>query len=326
MKINVAGALRKTLKEVMEADDKVFIMGEDIGEYGNIYNVTRGLLRQFGEKRVIDTPLSEVAIVGTGIGAAIVGLRPVIEIMYADFLTIAMDQIINNAAKMSYLSCGKIKVPLVIRSSYGCGKAEGAHHSQSPESWFMNIPGLKIVIPSTPKDAIGLLRSSIYDDNPVLFLEHKLLYNLTEEIKDDNDSCIPLGKADIKKTGKDLTIVSTGAMVHKALQAAKELSKEKNIDVEVIDLRTIKPFDENTIYNSVRKTGHLLTVEETPYTGGWGAQIIQSAVQNVFEAFKFAPQRLTLPDIPIPIKKEMEQKIIPNVNKIKERIKEMMKK
>lgn len=325
MKTTLAGALRETLKEMMQSDDRIFIMGEDVGEYGGIYNVTRGLLNQFGEKRVFNTPLSELAICGSGIGAAVAGLRPVIEIMYADFLTMVMDQIINNAAKMSYLSCGKIKVPLVIRSNFGCGKGEGTHHSQSPEAWFMNVAGLKIVEPSTPADARGLLISSINDDNPVIFLEHKLLYGLSGEIGEIDNAAIPLGKADIKRKGTDLTIVSAAAMVHKALSAAEELKVEENINVEVIDLRTIKPFDIEMISDSIRKTGRLLTVEEAPYTAGWGAQIVDSMVRAEFDQFKVRPQRLTGLDIPIPVKKELEAMVIPSVNAIKEKVKEMMK-
>jgi pyruvate/2-oxoglutarate/acetoin dehydrogenase E1 component len=325
LKTTLAGALRETLKEMMQSDDRIFIMGEDVGEYGGIYNVTRGLLNQFGEKRVFNTPLSELAICGSGIGAAVAGLRPVIEIMYADFLTMVMDQIINNAAKMSYLSCGKIKVPLVIRSNFGCGKGEGTHHSQSPEAWFMNVAGLKIVEPSTPADARGLLISSINDDNPVIFLEHKLLYGLSGEIGEIDNAAIPLGKADIKRKGTDLTIVSAAAMVHKALSAAEELKVEENINVEVIDLRTIKPFDIEMISDSIRKTGRLLTVEEAPYTAGWGAQIVDSMVRAEFDQFKVRPQRLTGLDIPIPVKKELEAMVIPSVNAIKEKVKEMMK-
>jgi len=318
----VAGALRKTLKEEMAADDRIFIMGEDVGRYGGIYKVTLGLQNEFGKDRVIDTPLSECAIAGCGVGAAIAGLKPIVEIMYADFLPLAMDQIINNAAKTSYLTCGKVNVPLVVRANFGAGKGDGAHHSQSPEGWFMNVPGLKIVEPSTPADARGLLKSSIKDNNPVLFLEHKLLYALKGEIN-DNDEAIPLGKADIKRQGKDLTIVAGAVMLHKSLKSAEEL-KEEGIEVEVIDIRTIKPFDKDTICKSVRKTGRLLVVEESPYTGGWGAQVVDTVIQGEFNNLKMCPQRLTCPDIPIPAHKVMEDKIIPDVGKIKSKVREML--
>lgn len=322
MKTTVAGALRKTLKEEMAADDRIFVMGEDIGVYGGIYNVTLGLLDEFGEDRVIDTPLSETAIAGCGVGAAVAGMRPVIEIMYADFLTLAMDHIVNSAAKTSYLSHGAVSVPLVIRANYGSGKGEGAHHSQSPESWFMNVPGLKIVAPSTPADAAGLLKSSIRDNNPVLFLEHKLLYPLKGEM-DDSIAPIPLGKADIKRAGKDITVVAGAVMVHKALKAAEEL-KEEGLDAEVIDIRTIKPFDAGTICSSAEKTGRLLVIEESPYTGGWGAQIVDAVVANAFKKLKVAPGRLACLDIPVPAHKGMEDMAIPNVARIKEKIKEMV--
>jgi len=323
MKMTFAGALRKTLKEEMAYDDRIFLMGEDIGVYGGIFNVTLGLMDEFGEDRVIDTPLSECAIVGCGVGAAMAGLRPIVEIMYADFLPLAMDQIINSAAKASYLSCGKITVPLVIRSNFGAGKGDGAHHSQSPEGWFMNVPGLKIVVPSTPADARGLLKSSIRDNNPVLFLEHKLLYSMKGEIN-ENDDVIPLGKADIKRDGTDLTIVSSAVMLHKSLKASEEL-KEDGIEVEVVDIRTVKPFDKDTICQSVRKTGRLLVVEESPYTGGWGAQVIETVLQSEFNSLKMCPQRLASLDIPLPADKSMEDKVVPNVNRIKEKIKEMLK-
>ena len=320
MKTTIAGAIRKTLKEEMEKDEDIFLMGEDIGEYGGIFNTTRGLLKKFGANRVIDTPLSELAISGTGIGAAMTGLRPVIEIMYADFLTIAMDQIVNNAAKMSYLSCGKYNMPIVIRSNFGIGSAEGAHHTQTPHAWFMNIPGLKIVVPSSPHDARGLLKSSIYDNNPVLFLEHKLLYKTKGKIKEE-DEPIPIGKGVIKRKGKDFTIVASALMLHKSMRAAEELQEEEDISIEVIDIRTIKPFDKELILNSVDKTGSILIVEEAPYTGGWGAQVVDTVVKNMFSNLKKPPLRLTSPDIPISAKNELENKRVPSVEKIKNIIK-----
>jgi len=323
MRTTISGAIRKTLKEEMAADDKIFIMGEDVGEYGGIFNATRGLIRDFGADRVIDTPLSELAIAGAGIGAAVAGLRPVIEIMYADFLTITMDQIVNNAAKMSYLSCGKYQVPIVIRSNFGIGSAEGAHHTQTPHAWFMNVPGLKIVVPSTPKDACGLLKSSIRDNNPVLFLEHKMLYKLRGEIGDKIEA-IPLSKGEIKHEGTDITVVASALMLHKSLKAAEELKKEDDISIEVIDIRTIKPFDEDIIINSVKKTGHLVIVEEAPYTGGWGAQVVDTAYKKLFKELKSPPLRITSPDIPISAMNKLENMRVPSVEKIKTNIKDIL--
>lgn len=323
MKTTIAGALRKTLKEEMQSDDRIFLMGQDVGVYGGIHNVTRGLFAEFGEDRVIDTPLSEIAISGCGVGAAMVGMKPIIEIMYGDFLPIAMDHIINSAAKASYLTYGKINVPIVIRTNYGTGKGDGAQHSQSPEDWFANVPGLKIAIPSTPKDARDLLRASIHDNNPVLFLEHKMLYTLKGEI-DEKAEPIPFGKADIKKPGRDLTLVSSGLMLHKSLKAAEELM-DQGLDVEVVDIRTLKPFDKDTICQSVRKTGLLLVVQESPYEFGWGAQIIETVIQKEFDNLKMSPQRLASLDVPIPANKVMEDKVIPNVDRIKEKIKVMIK-
>lgn len=324
IKSNISGAIRRTLKEEMENDPDIFLLGEDIADpYGGIHNVTRGLSTTFGKERVVNSPLSEIAIIGTGIGAAISGMRPVVEIMYADFLTITMDQIINNAAKMHFLSHGRINVPLVIRANFGCGTGEGAQHSQTPEAWFLNIPGLKIVAPSTPRDAQGLLKSSIYDNNPVLFFEHKLLYVLQGEILKENVA-IPLGKGEIKKEGIDLTIVASSLMVQRSLRASKEL-EEEGYSVEVIDVRTLKPLDEELIFESVQKTGKLLVVEENPYTGGWGAQVVQSVATERFSSLKIPPARLTTPDVPLPVRKDFEDYLVPGIENIKEKVIEMLK-
>jgi len=322
IKSNISGTLRRTLKEEMEKDSRIFLYGEDIGDpYGGIHRVTKGLMTHFGKERVMNSPLDEVAIAGIGVGAAISGMRPVIEIMYGDFLPISMDQIVNCAAKMYFLSGGKVSVPLVIRVNYGSGKGEGAEHSQDPTSWFMNFPGLKIVAPSTPRDAQGLLKSSIEDENPVLFLEHKMLYTLTGEILEDNVA-IPLGKADIKREGNDITIVTSSINVHKSLKAA-EILKEEGIDVEVVDLRTIKPFDKEAIAASIHKTGRLLVVEESHFTGGWGATIVDFVVQNHFAHLKCAPARLAAVDAPLAARLDIEASQVPNADKIVAKIKEM---
>lgn len=317
-----AGALREALRTAMQKDPSVFLMGEDIGKYGGINNVTLDLYKEFGCDRVIDTPVAEVAIVGAGIGAAITGMRPVLEIMFADFIPIVMDQIINNAAKFYYISGGKTHVPLVIRSNFGIGKAEGAHQSQTPEAWFMNVPGIKVVMASTPNDAYGLLLSSIWEDNPVLFLEHKMLYALEGEIS-DQPAAIPLQKADIKRAGKDITVVSCGLMMHRLLEAARELEKQ-GYDVEAIDMRTLKPFDQETVYASVKKTGRLMTVEENPYFGGWGLQVLDFVVSNLFSALKAAPKRVAALDVPVPAAKNLEEVYAPRVEDITREIKHLL--
>lgn len=322
MRSTVSGALRRTIKEEMERDNSIFIIGEDIGDpYGGIHNVTKGLMKQFGPERVINSPLSEIAITGAGVGAAISGMRPIVEIMYADFLPIAMDQIVNSAAKMHFLSHGKIKVPMVIRANFGCGKGEGAQHSQCPDPWFMSFPGLKIVAPSSPREAQGLLKSSIEDNNPVLFYEHKLLYNVKGEILSENES-IPIGKANILKKGTDITIVAWSLMVYKAMSVSEKLN-ENGISAEIIDMRTLKPLDMKTICESVKKTGRLLIVEENNYTGGVGAQIVESAINKVFNSLKSVPQRLATPDVPMPALKRFEDMLVPNEEKILKKACEM---
>ncbi len=317
MKTNISGAIRKTLKEEMERDPSVFLFGEDIADpYGGIHKATKGLSDHFGSERVINSPLSEIAIAGVGVGAAINGMRPVVEIMYADFLPIAMDQIVNCGAKMHFLSGGSICVPVVIRANYGSGKGEGAQHSQDPLAWFINYPGVKIVAPSTPRDAQGLLLSAIRDNNPVLFFEHKMLYQLTGEILLHNEP-IPLGKMDVKRGGRDLTIIACGMMVHRALSAAKELSDE-GIEAEVIDLRTLKPLDEEGLLESVRRTGRLMVVEESCRTGGWGAQVVDTAVEQAFAALKAAPVRLAALDAPLAARADFEALQIPSSQAIVE--------
>ena len=314
MTTSVSGALREALKRSMREDDRVFVMGEDIGAYGGIYNVTRGLVQDFGSNRVIDTPMAEITIVGAGVGAAISGLRPVVEIMYADFLPITMDQIINNAAKYYYLSGCRTPVPMVIRTNFGVGKAEGAHQSQTAEGWFMNVPGLKVVMPSNPADAYGLLLSSIKDDNPVLFLEHKMLYQLKGKIDPDAE-LIPLSKASVTRAGEHMTIVSCGLMLQRTLEAAKQLDDEE-IKIEVIDLRTLQPFDAEAVCASVKKTGRLMTVEENPSQGGWGLQVVGTVVGSCFGDLKCPPIRLAAWDTPLPAAKMLEESVVPGVDEI----------
>ena len=258
--ITYAEAIRSALREEMKQDERVFIIGEDIGIYGGAFGVTTGMLEEFGEKRIVETPISEQTIIGAAVGAALSGMRPVAEIMFMDFILLALDQIANQAGKMHYMFGGKATVPMVIRMPSGSGTGAAAQHSQSLETLLMHLPGLKVVTPSTPYDAKGLLKTAIHDNNPVCFVEHKLLYKMKGEVPEE-DYSIPFGVADIKRAGKDLTIVTNGVMVHKSLAVAKKLESE-GIDVEIIDPRTMVPLDSETIINSVTKTGKLLVVHE----------------------------------------------------------------
>jgi len=307
-------ALRQALKEEMERDDKVFLIGEDIGSYGGVFKVSKGLLEEFGEKRVIDTPLSESAIAGACVGAALIGMRPVGEIMFADEITIAMDQIVNNAAKARYLYNGAKSVPLVIRTSHGAGVGLGTHHSQSLEAWFTHIPGLVVVIPSTPADAKGLLKSSIRSDNPVIFFEHKMLYFVKGPVP-EGEYLVPLGKADIKRKGEDVTVVATGAMVQKVLKVAENLDEEE-ISIEVIDPRTLLPLDKLTILESLKKTGKLIIVEESCKTGNFGGEVAAIVAEEAFDCLKAPIRRVAAPEVPIPANRFLESLFIPDEKKI----------
>ncbi|MCE5206729.1 MAG: alpha-ketoacid dehydrogenase subunit beta [Chloroflexi bacterium] len=310
----MADGIRQALSEEMRRDERVFLMGEDIAIYGGGFKTTRGMINEFGPNKIIDTPLAESAIVGLGIGAAWNGMRPVVEIMFADLLTLPFDQIVNNAAKWHYLSNGQDKIPLVIRTSHGGGTGFGAMHSQSAEAWFANIPGIKLVMPSNPADAKGLLKASIRDDNPVIFFEHKALYFVKGPIP-EGENIIPLGKASIKNEGSDVTIVAWGMMVLRALEAAKLLAEE-GVSAEVIDLRTIVPLDKETILESVRKTGKLVTVEEAPKTGGFGGEIAALAVEEAIDYLEGPVVRVAGLDTPIPEAKVMEAVYFPNAKRI----------
>ncbi len=330
-------ALRQALIEEMQRDDSVVLLGEDIGVLGGAYTVTSGLLEMFGEQRVRDTPISETAIVGAAIGAAMTGLRPVAEIQFNDFLACAMDQVCNQAAKLRFMMGGQIKIPIVIRAPIGAvGRA--AQHSQSLEAWFMHTPGLKVVLPSTPYDAKGLLKTAIRDDNPVMFFEHKLLYgsrspggkaasavgSLSEAFRSapDDDYTVPFGVADIKREGKDATVVATGYMVHLALQAARELEKE-GIDVEVLDPRTLVPLDKETIFRSVRKTSRLVIVSEDVLTCGVAAEISALVAEYAIDALDAPIRRISVPDTPIPFAPVMERAVIPQLHQITRAIREL---
>lgn len=306
----------------MRKDSSVFIVGEDIGKYGGAFKVTKGLLEEFGKERVKDTPISESAIIGAATGAAVCGMKPVVEIMFMDFITTAMDQIVNHAAKMKYIYGGKVSVPLVIRTPAGAKGGYGASHSQSLESWFIHVPGLKVVAPSSPYDAKGLLKSAIRDNNPVLFIEHKILYSEKGEVPAD-DYIIPIGKAEIKKQGKDLTIISYSRMLNLCLEAAKELEKTGK-SIEVVDLMTLSPLDTQTIFDSVQKTGRVVIVEEGCKTGGMGAELASLILENCFDYLDVPIKRIATPDIPIPCTPALENLAIPNKEKIIEGINSLL--
>ncbi|KKM10066.1 hypothetical protein SY88_15585 [Clostridiales bacterium PH28_bin88] len=307
-------ALREALQEELRRDERVFLMGEDLGYYGGAFKVTLGLLEEFGEARIKDTPISESVIVGAATGAAVVGCRPVVEIMFADFIALGMDHVVNSAAKMRYMYGGQATVPLVIRAPQGAGTSSGCHHCQSVEGWLLNVPGLKIVLPSTPADAKGLLKAAIRDDNPVLFLEHKLLYATQGEVP-EGDVVIPLGKADVKRQGKDVTVITTSAMVGKALKAAENLAAER-IEVEVVDPRTLNPLDKQTIVDSVKKTNRVVICHEACLTYGPGGELAAIIAEEAFDYLDAPIQRVAAPDIPVPFSPPMEAFFIPDEKRI----------
>ncbi len=320
--ISYLEAVREAMSQEMRENQDVFILGEDIGVYGGAFGVTRGMIEEFGPERVRNTPISEAAIAGGAVGAALTGMRPILELQFSDFITIAMDQLVNQAAKTRYMFGGKGKVPLVVRTPAGSGTGAAAQHSQSLEAWMAHIPGLKVIQPSTAYDAKGLLKAAMDDDNPVIFYEHKLLYKTIGEVPEEQYS-IPLGKADVKRSGKDVTIVATAIMVHKALEAAKELEAE-GIDVEIIDPRTLVPLDEETIIESVKKTGKCIVVHEAVKRGGYGGEIASMIAES--EAFDYldAPiKRLGGLAVPIPYNPTLEKAVIPQVPDIIEAAKEL---
>jgi acetoin:2,6-dichlorophenolindophenol oxidoreductase subunit beta len=315
-------SLNEALRQSMQKDDRIIIMGEDVGYFGGIFQVTAGLLTEFGENRVIDTPISESAIVGSGIGAALNGLRPVVEIMNIDFVFVAMDQIANQSAKMRYMFGGQKNIPLVIRTPSGAGRGAAAQHSQSLHALFMHIPGLKIAIPSNPHDAKGLLTAAILDENPLLFIEDKMLYNMKGEVPEEYYT-VPFGQAAIKREGKDVTIIATFRMVQKVLNVAQELSGE-GIEIEVIDPRTLCPLDKDTILRSVKKTGKLITVDEGNRTNGFGSEVAAIVAEEAL-AFLEAPiLRITAPMVPVPYGPTLERFYIPDENRIKEAVNKVM--
>jgi acetoin:2,6-dichlorophenolindophenol oxidoreductase subunit beta len=316
-----AQALNDAHKVEMERDPKIYVAGEDVGVYGGIFGVTAGLLDQFGDKRVKDTPITESAIVGTAVGAATVGLRPVIELMFVDFIGVALDQLYNQAAKMKYMFGGKAKIPMVMRATCGAGIGAAAQHSQSLEALFMHLPGLKVVMPSTPYDAKGLLIEAIRDDNPVVFLEHKLLYALEGEVP-DGVYTIPFGQVDIKREGKDVTVVATAKMVHTALSAAEKLAAD-GISVEVVDPRTLCPLDEEGIIESVKKTHRLVIVHEEVKFAGSGAEISAMVAEKAFDYLDAPILRVAAPFCPVPFSAPLEQAFIPSEDQIIEAVRKV---
>lgn len=309
-----ADALREALREEMVRDPNVVLLGEEIGIFGGAYKVTRGLLEEFGPERVRDTPISEIAIAGAAIGAAMMGLRPVAEIMYFDFLPICLDQLVTQAAKSRFMSGGQLKVPMVIRTQYSLGRVHGSQHSQFFPSWFLQVPGLKVALPSDPRSAKGLLKSSIRDDDPVLFIESGLLYRAKGTVP-DGDYTIPLGKAEVKKNGDTLTIVAISRLVPEALIAAEKLGSE-GVHAEVIDPLTIQPLDMETICQSVKKTGRLLIACDDVKTGGVGAEIAASVMERVFDYLDAPIVRVSSPDFPVPFSPPLEQAYMVDSTKI----------
>jgi len=321
-KMTVAEAIREALRLEMKRDERVFIMGEDVGKFGGCFGVTQGLYEEFGPGRVKDTPISETAIIGSAVGAAATGMRPVPEIMFCDFLTVPMDQLVNQAAKMRYMFGGKAKIPMTVRVPVGAGMSAAAQHSQSLEAWFIHVPGLKVVMPSTPADHAGLLISSIQDDNPVMFFEHKMLYGVEGEVPDEIEP-IPLGKADIKREGEDVSVIATSMMVYKSLEAAKELEKD-GISIEVIDPRTLFPLDKETIFESVKKTNRVVIVHEAVKRGGVGAEIAAQIADEVFDYLDAPIKRVAALNVPIPFSPSLEKYVIPDVKDIIKAVKSIV--
>ncbi|MCL2163267.1 MAG: alpha-ketoacid dehydrogenase subunit beta [Oscillospiraceae bacterium] len=320
--ITYRDALREAIYEEMNNYPDMVVFGEDIGVYGGAYAVTKGLIDIFGEERICSTPMSEAAIVGMAAGAAVVGMRTIAEIMYIDFITLAMDQIVNQVAKMRYMFGGRITVPLVIRTQGGAGRSSAAQHSQSLETWFIGVPGLKVVIPSTPYDAKGLLKAAIRDDNPVLFIEHKMLYSTKGPVPEETYT-IEIGKADVKREGCDVTIISYSRMLSLALEASKAL-EQQDISAHVLDLRTLNPLDRNAIMDASVRTGRVIVVEEGCKTGGVGAEISAIIHEGCFASLKAPVRRVAGKDVPIPCTPPLEKASIPCVDDIITAVKDML--
>ncbi len=321
--LTIRDALNQALREEILRDENVFIMGEEVAEYDGAYKVTRGLWKEFGDKRVVDTPITELGFAGLGVGAAMAGLRPVIEFMTFNFSILAADQIINHAAKMRYMSGGQFKIPIVFRGPNGSAYQVSSQHSQALEAFYANFPGLKVVMPSTPADAKGLLKSAIRDDNPVIFLEQERMYGIKGEVPEDPDFLIPLGVADVKREGTDCTIVARSMTVPLAMQAAEQLEKDGIASVEVIDPRTIKPLDIETIVKSVKKTNRLVIVEESHAFASVGAEISHQVMELAFDYLDAPIKRISCAEAPMPYAKNLEALALPDVPKIIQAVKDV---
>ncbi|HNF25574.1 MAG TPA: pyruvate dehydrogenase complex E1 component subunit beta, partial [Leptospiraceae bacterium] len=309
-KMTYREALNRAMCEEMEKDPNIFLMGEEVGHYQGAYKVSQGMLDKFGEKRVVDTPIAENGFAGIGVGAAMLGLRPIIEFMTWNFSLVAIDQIVNSAAKMRYMSGGQFSMPIVFRGAGGAGGRVAAQHSQCFEAWYANVPGLKVIAPATPKDACGLLKTSIRDNNPVIFIESEVLYGTSGEVP-DNEYSIPLGKGEIKKHGEDISIITWSRALEFSIQAANELEKE-GIRCEVVDLRSIRPLDEEIIYESVRKTNKAIIVEEGWPIAGFGSQVAYLIQKNAFDYLDAPVERVTQEDVPMPYAANLERLSLPN--------------
>ncbi len=315
-------ALNQAMREEMQRDPNVFLVGEEVGAYGGAYKVTEGLYDEFGAGRVIDTPISEEGIVGAGIGAAMTGLRPIIEMMTVNFALLAMDQIVNHAAKLHYMSGGQISIPAVIRAPQGSGLQLGAQHSQNLESWFAHVPGLKVVAAATPADAKGLLKSAVRDDNPIIFLESEMLYGSKGDVPDD-EYTLPLGIAQVKRTGKDITLVSYLRMVSLCMKVADQLAAE-GIDAEIVDVMALRPIDTDTIVNSVKKTHKALIVEEDWKSVGMGAELESRILEGAFDYLDAPVTRVAMAEVPMPYSKPLEQMAEPSVDNILASVRKIM--
>ncbi len=318
--ITFSEALREAMSEEMRRDPSVFLMGEDVGVFNGVWGVSNGMLAEFGPERIRDTAISEIAIIGSALGAAMSGMRPIAEIMFGDFLMCAGDQIVNQVAKARFMSGGKANVPLTIRVTSGSPGSAAAQHSQSPESWFMNVPGLKIVVPATPADAKGLLKTALRGQDPVLFFEHKMLYGLKGDVPADPDFSVPFGKANILRPGKDATIIGVGIMVQKALEAAAKLSAE-GIEAEVIDPRTLVPLDAQTLIESVAKTGRVVIAHEAHVRSGPGAEIAAVLAERAIEYLDAPILRVGAKNVPLPYSPELEQSVLPNADDVARAVK-----
>ena len=312
--ISYAEAIAEALRTEMRLDPRVFVMGEDVGNFGGLFGGTKGLLEEFGPTRVRDTPISEAALIGAGVGAAITGMRPMVEIQFVDFTACAMDQIVNQAAKIRFMLGGKAEVPLVIRTPYGTGLKLASQHSQSLEAWFAHVPGLLVAIPSTPADVKGLLVTALRDPNPIIFLEHKLLYPTRGPVPEEQYA-IPFGQADVKRMGTDVTIVATGLMVHRSLEAAKMLASA-GIEADVVDPRTLVPLDKAAIIGSVKKTGRLVVVHEAVKRGGFGGEIASLVAEEAFDFLDAPIKRVAGRNVPIAFNETLEKKAVPSAEEI----------